>query len=64
MAAAVVLSLLSAAATLVLPLQVRDLVMALAGGRTPRRPAAHDGGPRGGRGLASALSYLPARPCR
>ncbi|GAA5205752.1 ABC transporter ATP-binding protein [Streptomyces thinghirensis] len=61
-AAAVVLSLLSAAATLVLPLQVRDLVMALAEDERPVGPLLTMAGLAVGAGLASALSsYLLAR---
>ncbi|MEJ1199936.1 MULTISPECIES: ABC transporter ATP-binding protein [unclassified Streptomyces] len=61
-AAAVVLSLLSAAATLVLPLQVRDLVMALAEDERPVGPLLMMAGLAVGAGLASALSsYLLAR---
>ncbi|CAL9386242.1 Multidrug resistance ABC transporter ATP-binding_permease protein BmrA [Streptomyces sp. enrichment culture] len=61
-AAAVVLSLLSAAATLVLPLQVRDLVMALAEDERPVGPLLVMAGLAVGAGLASALSsYLLAR---
>ncbi|WDV51839.1 ABC transporter ATP-binding protein [Streptomyces coeruleorubidus] len=61
-AAAVVLSLLSAAATLVLPLQVRDLVMALSGEERPVGPLLTMAGLAVGAGLASALSsYLLAR---
>ncbi|MFJ8193920.1 ABC transporter ATP-binding protein [Streptomyces sp. NPDC096094] len=61
-AAAVVLSLLSAAATLVLPLQVRDLVMALAEDKRPVGPLLMMAGLAVGAGLASALSsYLLAR---
>ncbi|MFJ4537621.1 ABC transporter ATP-binding protein [Streptomyces tibetensis] len=61
-AAAVVLSLLSAAATLVLPLQVRDLVMALAGDERPVGPLLTMAGLAVGAGLASAgSSYLLAR---
>ncbi|MBQ1095860.1 ABC transporter ATP-binding protein [Streptomyces sp. b94] len=61
-AAAVVLSLLSAAATLVLPLQVRDLVMALAEDERPVGPLLMMAALAVGAGLASALSsYLLAR---
>ncbi|MCX2927997.1 ABC transporter ATP-binding protein [Streptomyces sp. NEAU-W12] len=61
-AAAVVLSLLSAAATLVLPLQVRDLVMALAEDERPVGPLLMMAGLAVGAGLATALSsYLLAR---
>ncbi|MFB7086897.1 ABC transporter ATP-binding protein [Streptomyces sp. NPDC056296] len=61
-AAAVVLSLLSAAATLVLPLQVRDLVMTLAEDERPVGPLLMMAGLAVGAGLASALSsYLLAR---
>ncbi|MGW7283244.1 ABC transporter ATP-binding protein [Streptomyces sp. NPDC054844] len=61
-AAAVALSLLSAAATLVLPLQVRDLVMALAEDERPVGPLLMMAGLAVGAGLASALSsYLLAR---
>lgn len=61
-AAAVVLSLLSAAATLVLPLQVRDLVMALSEDDRPVDPLLTMAGLAVGAGLASALSsYLLAR---
>ena len=61
-AAAVVMSLLSAAATLVLPLQVRDLVMALAEDERPVGPLLMMAGLAVGAGLAAALSsYLLAR---
>ncbi|MEU5396667.1 ABC transporter ATP-binding protein [Streptomyces tibetensis] len=61
-AAAVVLSLLSAAATLVLPLQVRDLVMALSEDERPVGPLLTMAGLAVGAGLASAgSSYLLAR---
>lgn len=61
-AAAVVMSLLSAAATLVLPLQVRDLVMALAEDERPVGPMLMMAGLAVGAGLAAALSsYLLAR---
>ncbi|MFC4471891.1 ABC transporter ATP-binding protein [Streptomyces xiangluensis] len=61
-AAAVVMSLLSAAATLFLPLQVRDLVMALAGDERPVGPLLMMAGLAVGAGLAAALSsYLLAR---
>ncbi|MDH6193255.1 ABC-type multidrug transport system fused ATPase/permease subunit [Streptomyces sp. CZ24] len=61
-AAAVVLSLLSAAATLILPLQVRDLVMALAEDERPVGPLLMMAGLAVGAGLASALSsFLLAR---
>ncbi|WP_371240528.1 ABC transporter ATP-binding protein [Streptomyces pimonensis] len=60
--AAVVLSLLSAAATLVLPLQVRDLVMALAEDERPVGPLLMMAGLAVGAGVATALSsYLLAR---
>ncbi|MGA5520540.1 ABC transporter ATP-binding protein [Streptomyces pseudogriseolus] len=61
-AGAVVMSLLSAAATLLLPLQVRDLVMALAENERPVGPLLLMAGLAVGSGLAAALSsYLLAR---
>ncbi|NUP24697.1 MAG: ABC transporter ATP-binding protein [Streptomyces sp.] len=61
-AAAVVLSLLSAAATIVLPLQVRDLVMALAKDERPVGPLLMMAGLAVGAALATALSaHLLAR---
>ncbi|MEU1805555.1 ABC transporter ATP-binding protein [Streptomyces sp. NPDC019937] len=61
-AAAVVMSLLSAAASLVLPLQVRDLVMALAEDERPVGPMLMMAALAVGGGLAAALSsYLLAR---
>ncbi|MFJ7076802.1 ABC transporter ATP-binding protein [Streptomyces sp. NPDC098781] len=61
-AAAVVLSLLSAAATIVLPLQVRDLVMALAEDKRPVGPLLMMAGLAVGAAVATALSaHLLAR---
>lgn len=59
---AVVMSMLSAVATLMLPLQVRDLVMALGQDERPIRPMLAMAGLALGAGLASAIgSFLLAR---
>ncbi|MFD5898112.1 ABC transporter ATP-binding protein [Streptomyces sp. NPDC060366] len=61
-AGAVVMSMLSAVATLMLPLQVRDLVMALGQDERPIRPMLAMAGLALGAGLASAIgSFLLAR---
>lgn len=61
-AGAVVMSMLSAVATLMLPLQVRDLVMALGQDERPVRPMLAMAGLALGAGLASAIgSFLLAR---
>ncbi|MFI6081408.1 ATP-binding cassette domain-containing protein [Streptomyces sp. NPDC051217] len=61
-AGAVVMSMLSAVATLMLPLQVRDLVIALGQDERPIRPMLAMAGLALGAGLASAIgSFLLAR---